>query len=107
MDPALGKAVVHFVIFHWPGPVWNSKLSPLEQPGVGDHRDYMLQIMARGDVDLGGPFLDAGGGGMAITRAGMTEAEAVALCEADPGIRSGLITFELRKWLKTLDAPAG
>lgn len=70
-----------------------------EQPGLQQHIDHYRHALDAGKLALGGPFLDASGGGMMISAPGSTEAEITALAASDPTVQSGLLTFEVRQWL--------
>jgi uncharacterized protein YciI len=93
---------VRYVILHRPGPNWEAGRPPFEQPGVMDHIAYTRVLSAAGTVLLGGPFVAGGDGGMMITREGLSPEEAEAIGRDDPGVRNGLIAFEIRTLLVTL-----
>jgi uncharacterized protein YciI len=96
------KAPRRYVIFHRPGPGWVPRRHVLEQPGVGEHFGYLAAACKAGKIDMAGPFLVDGGGGMIIMSSASTAVEAQRLVEEDPGIRSGLILAEICEWLITL-----
>ena len=50
-------------------------------------------------TDRGGPFLDETSGGMMVPAAGVSEAEIRAFADADPAVKSGLLKFEIRRWM--------
>lgn len=90
---------VRFVIVHKPGPAWKPGIPVFEQAGLQQHVDHYRAALEAGRLALGGPFLDAGGGGMMIAAPGATEGEMTALAASDPTVQSGLLTFEVRQWL--------
>lgn len=92
------------MIFHNPGPAWNAAMSPLDQTGVMEHVAYLRQLADKGTLQASGPFIAGGNGGMILTRLGTTEEEAAAIGREDPGVRSGLITFEVKAWMVTIGA---
>ncbi len=60
------------------------------------HRHYLEQLHADGTLVLSGPFTDRRGG-MVLIRA-PSEAAARAIAEADPLVKHGVDTYELRHW---------
>jgi uncharacterized protein YciI len=65
------------------------------------HLEYMIGLERRGALFASGPLSDGAGppsgAGLSILRAASAE-EARALAEADPFVRSGLRSFELKEW---------
>jgi uncharacterized protein len=65
------------------------------------HLEYMIALEKRGVLFASGPLSDGAGppsgAGLTILRVASAE-EARALAEADPFVRSGLRTFELKEW---------
>lgn len=90
---------IRYVIVHRPGPAWVAGKPPFEQPGIAEHVAHFRQLQQQGKLALGGPFMDAGGGGMMVPEAGVGEAEITAFAQADPAVRSGLLIAEVRPWL--------
>jgi uncharacterized protein YciI len=90
---------IRFVIFHKPGPAWLPGKSMFEQPGVRDHVAHYGKWREAGKLELGGPHLDAGGGGMMIPVAGVTEEEANRFANEDPAVKGGTLIAEVRPWL--------
>ena len=88
-----------FVIVHEPGRLWQPGRPPFEQPGLQQHVDHYRQLFAEGKIALGGPFLDARGGGMMIAMPGVGAEELNAFAARDPSVVSGLLTFTVRPWL--------
>jgi uncharacterized protein YciI len=60
------------------------------------HRDYLRQLDTAGALVLSGPFTDRRGG-MLLLRAESEDA-ARAIAEADPLVKHGVHTYELRHW---------
>jgi uncharacterized protein YciI len=87
------------VVFHQPGPKWDSALPFFEQEGVQEHVGHYRALHAEGKLEMGGPFLDATSGGMMITAQGVDDAEIAAFAEADPAVRSGLLIAVVRPWM--------
>lgn len=90
---------VRYVVLHRPGPAWQSGKNLFEQDGVREHVDHYRRWLAEGKLALGGPHLDAQGGGMMIPAAGVAEAEIRHFAQADPAVKSGLLVVEIRPWL--------
>jgi len=65
------------------------------------HLEYMIGLEKSGVLFASGPLSDGAGppsgAGLTILRAATAE-EARAVAEADPFVRSGLRTFELKEW---------
>ena len=93
---------LRFVIMHRPGPGWQRDRPVLEQPGLQAHAQHFRDWFMAGKLSLGGPFMDAGGGGMMIPAPGLSEAEVRAQADADPAVKSGLLVYELRAWMPAL-----
>ena len=60
---------VRFVVFHTPGPQWLAGKTLFDQPGVMEHVGHYRKLLEAGKLALGGPHLDATGGGMMISAA--------------------------------------
>ena len=54
------------VVVHEPGPAWQPGIAFREQRGVEHHIATMRGWLEEGRLVMGGPFLDAEGGGMAV-----------------------------------------
>jgi len=78
------------------GSMWDTHKSRDEQEGMQEHRAYMRSLFERGEILLGGPFLDRPGGVAVYQTKTLEEAEKLA--GADPGVRSGLIRAEVTRW---------
>jgi len=90
---------IRCVVVHTPGPMWRAGAPLFEQDGVREHVGHYRQLLEDGKLTMGGPFLDAAGGGMMIAEAGVDEAELAAFAAADPAVQSGLLRAEVRQWL--------
>ncbi len=66
-----------------------------------EHLEYMIGLEKRGLLFASGPLADGAGpptgAGLTILRTASLE-EARALAEADPFVKNGLRTFELKEW---------
>lgn len=87
------------VVFHRPGPAWLPGKTLFEQPGVREHVAHYGQWLQAGKLALGGPHLDAAGGGMMIPAPGVDEAEVRRFAAEDPAVLGGTLVFEVRPWL--------
>jgi uncharacterized protein YciI len=70
-----------------------------EQPGVRQHVAHYRQWLDAGKLELGGPHLDAAGGGMMVPVAGVSEDEVTRFAGEDPAVKSGTLVVEVRPWL--------
>ena len=95
--PAAPKPRVYWAVRMVPGPKWVAGKPANEQPGIEAHIENMAAWNERGLMYMGGPFLD-GTGGMAVLRV-KSAAEAKALIDDDPCVRSGLLVPEIHPWL--------
>ena len=93
---------VYYAFFHTPGPGWAEGVGFREQRGVGEHVGYMAQQLEAGRLVFGGPFLDDSGG-MMVLRA-ESEAEAVAIAEADPTVLNGLLLVSVKPWMMAMNS---
>lgn len=91
---------VYHVIFHSPGPRWDTRVSFQEQPGVMEHVQYCSQFLQKGLLVMGGPFLDNSGGMMVLRTATIEEAQKIAL--DDPAVRGGLLRVVVRPWMRAM-----
>lgn len=87
---------VYFLFVYSAGPAWKVG-QPMSVQGLGPHGMYMTKLFKEGVVLAGGPTTDPEGGGLAIVKAN-DMAEAKALLAADPAIKAGIMTAELRNW---------
>ena len=90
---------IRYVVFHRPGPAWLPGKTMFEQPGVRAHIEHYRRWLDAGKLELGGPHLDAAGGGMMIPVAGVAEEEVRRFAEEDPAVKDGTLLVEVRPWL--------
>ena len=88
---------IRYVIVLKPGSKWKQGVDFREQDGVDKHAAHFRTLLEAGKLELGGSFLD-GTGAMMIPAAGMMERDVQSVAEADPAVRSGLLTFEIKRW---------
>jgi uncharacterized protein YciI len=96
---------IRHVIFHSPGRNWVPGRSMFEQDGLQAHVDHYSALLGAGKLALGGPHLDAEGGGMMIPAEGVGTDEITAFAHADPAVQSGLLEVHVRPWLIGMKAP--
>ena len=90
---------VRYVVFHRPGPAWRPGASMFEQPSIRAHVAHWRPWLEQGKLALGGPHLDATGGGMMIPATGIGEDEARRHAGDDPAVKDGTLVVEVRPWL--------
>ncbi len=95
---------IRHVVLHKPGPAWLAGKSLFEQPGVRAHVEHWRRWLEQGRLQLGGPHLDAAGGGMMIPLAGVPEEDVLAFAHADPAVQDGTLVVEIRPWLIGMSA---
>ena len=91
-----------FVVVHSPGPAWKAGVPAFEQAGLQLHVAHYAEFLKQGKLVMGGPFLDAASGGIMIAEPNVAEQELRAFAAADPAVKSGLLTFQVRPWLAGL-----
>ena len=96
-------ASVHYVVFHAPGPKWKKGVDFREQPGVGEHVQHYAILLEEGKLELGGPYLLADSGGMMVATSGVTKEEVETFAAADPAVKSGLLTYEVKPWYVAME----
>jgi uncharacterized protein YciI len=89
---------IRYVVFHKPGPAWLAGKVMFEQPGVAEHVAHYRKWLDAGKLELGGPHLDAAGGGMMVPVAGVPEDEVTRFAGEDPAVKSGTRLAEVRPW---------
>ena len=94
-----------YVIFHRPGPKWQTGVNFRDQPGVRDHGMYYGALAEQGKIAIGGPFLSPDSGGMMITVPGFALDEVQAMAAADPAVQSALLLYEIRPWMMVIEPP--
>ncbi len=92
------------VVFHSPGPAWESGLPLMQQVGIQAHSAHFAKLLQAGQLELGGPFVDGAGGGMMICKSGIDEDALRMHALSDPAVESGLLQFEIRLWIIGLKA---
>lgn len=91
-----------YVVIHRPGPNWKAGVPAMEQPGLQAHADHFRALLEAGKLSMGGPFLDDASGGLMIPEAEVSETEIGKFASDDPAVQSGLLVFEIRRWLPAL-----
>jgi uncharacterized protein YciI/ketosteroid isomerase-like protein len=90
-----------YAFVYAPGPQWLAGRPRTEQ-SLSAHRAYIADLNAQGRVLFGGAFLDDAEGGFGIVRAKDRD-EALTLLAADPAIKEGVFTGEVRRWHAEFD----
>lgn len=90
---------IRYLVIHAPGPAWKPGVPIFEQGGVQAHIEHYRQWLGEGKLALGGPFLDAHGGGLMIPAPGLPEDQITAFANADPSVKAGLLQVAVRPWL--------
>ena len=88
-----------YVVVHSPGRAWKAGVPAFEQDGLQLHVAHYAELLKQGKLVMGGPFLDAKSGGIMIAEPSVTEQQLREFAAADPAVKSGLLTFEVRPWL--------
>jgi uncharacterized protein YciI len=86
------------VLIHGPGPLWDHAKSFRDRPGLAQHLGYTSGYADKGRIV--GPFLDNSGGMMIFDVPTVEEAHTIA--DADPTVKSGLLTVAVKPWLAAL-----
>src|SRR4026208_2610874 len=84
-----------YIVTYRPGPAWLGGKSVLEQP-LKEHGKYMLNLYIKGSMKLAGPLTDDAGGAVLLEVS--HEAEAKAIVENDPAVKSGVFVYEMHPW---------
>jgi uncharacterized protein YciI len=90
---------IRYVVLHRPGPAWLAGHDMFAQPGIREHVAHYRQWLDAGKLELGGPHPDAGGGGMMVPAAGISEEEVSRFAAEDPAVVGGTLLAEVRPWL--------
>jgi uncharacterized protein len=84
--------------------IFGKTVVPPEQlmPLLPAHLEYLIDLEKRGLLFASGPLTEIGagplgGGGLTVLRVG-TAAEAREIAEAEPLVKNGLRTFEIKEW---------
>ena len=91
------------MVFHRPGPQWQSGVDFREQEGVDEHVQHYLKLHEQGKLELGGPFLSQDAGGMMVATKDVSQEELEAFAAVDPAVQSGLLLYEIRPWLTAME----
>jgi uncharacterized protein YciI len=94
---------VRFVVIHKPGTKWQYGVDYRQQEGVGEHVQHYLKLHEQGKLQLGGPFLLPDVGGMMVTTKDVSQEEIEAFAAADPAVKSGLLIYEVRQWMTSME----
>lgn len=88
------------VIFHSPGPKWESGYDFREQQEeiVMDHVQHYRKLLQQGNLLLGGPFTDIDSGGMMVADGEISREELEQFAASDPAVHAGLLVFEIKTW---------
>jgi uncharacterized protein YciI len=84
-----------YLVLYRPGPAWLTGKSVMEQP-LKEHGKYMLSLYIKGSMKLAGPLTDNAGGAVLLEVS--NEAEAKAIVENDPAVKSGVFVYEMHPW---------
>src|SRR5262245_30792519 len=106
MAPQMPSEVIPqktYAFIYAPGPQWLVG-RPVTEQKLEAHCAYMGDLYARGQVPLGGLFVDDAGGGFALVRA-KGHSEAMALLAGDPAIREGVFTGVVRRCHALFNGP--
>ena len=97
-EPLEGMTV-YWLVLKTRGPAWATGESPELDRLQAAHRAHLDEIRAQGLALVSGPLLDDGAiRGISILRV-KSRAQALAICEADPSVRAGRLSYELHPWM--------
>ena len=96
---AMERPKRHLVVFHKKGPKWPEKGLNFDDPIAQKHAKYYGKLFKEGVVLQGGPF-PGQAGGMMIFKRGLSLEDVTKLAEADPAIKNGTMSFEIKTWMK-------
>lgn len=94
-QPAHAPARELFLFLFRPGPAW-AVGRPMARQDLRAHAAYHAALVREGRAVAGGGYVDMDGG-LAIVRAADLS-EARAMLAADPAIRTGVFTADVRHW---------
>jgi len=94
---------IRYVVFHSPGPEWQAGVDFREQDDVDQHVQHYLKFHQQGKLELGGPFLLKDAGGMMVATKDVSREELEIFAASDPAVQSGLLVYEIRPWLTTME----
>ena len=94
-----------YVVLLKRGPKWVEG-KPVGEQALGNHGRYLQEQMAKGALQLAGPFLDDSGG--LVLYNARDEVDARAIAEHDPGVVDGVLAVEsIRPFSLAFDAATG
>lgn len=91
------------VIFHTPGPQWQSGVDFREQRGVMAHVEHYAKLQSDGLLELGGPFPQSDRGGMMVCAPDVCAEDAESYAAADPAVAAGLLRYEVVAWYVAME----
>ena len=93
------------VVIHSPGANWKAGANFQEQPEeiVKEHVQHYSKLHESGKLLLGGPFVDIDAGGMMIATEDVTRKELEAFAAADPAVKAGLLSFDIKTWYVAME----
>jgi len=94
---------VRYVVFHRPGPKWQTGADFREQEDVSAHVQHYLKLHEQGKLEFGGPFLLQDAGGMIVATKDVSQEELEAFAAADRAVQAGLLMCEVRLWLTVME----
>lgn len=94
---------IRHVVFHTPGPAWQTGVDFRQQPGVREHVQHYAKFYEAGKLEIGGPFLIPDTGGMMVATKAVSREELEAFAAEDPAVKSGLLRYEVRPWFNPMD----
>ncbi len=84
-----------FLVIYRPGSAWLPG-KPVEEQGLAEHFQYMLDLYEQGAMKQAGPFTDDSGGALILEA--VDAAAAQSLIASDPAVRANKMAFEIRPW---------
>ena len=97
-EPLAGMTV-YWLALKTRGPTWAPGESLELERLQAAHLTHLDEMRVQGLALISGPLLDGGYlRGVTILRVA-SRAEAVAICEADPSVQAGRLSYELHPWM--------
>jgi uncharacterized protein YciI len=97
-EPLAGMTV-YWLVLKTRGPIWAPGESPELERLQAAHLAHLDAMRAQGFALVSGPLLDGGYiRGVSILRVA-SRAEAEAICEADPSVQAGRLSYEVHPWM--------
>lgn len=98
LEPLPGMTV-YWLVLKTRGPTWTPGESPELERLQAAHLAHLDEMRDRGLALVSGPLLDGGYiRGVSILRVA-SQAEAEAICEADPSVQAGRLSYEVHPWM--------